>query len=49
MASFDEMIKIVNENPDYRVLPKDAYESLLQIATGKTSTPILLKSLEKTQ
>lgn len=37
--NFEEMIKKVNENKEYKVLTKDEYESLLAIASHKTSTP----------
>lgn len=37
--NFEEIIKKINENPEYKVLTKDEYESLLAIASHKTSTP----------
>lgn len=37
--NFEDMIKKVNENPEYKVLTKEEYESLLAIASHRTSTP----------
>ena len=37
--NFEDMIKKINENPQYKVLTKEEYESLLAIASLRTSTP----------
>lgn len=38
-TSLEDMVKKVNENADYKVLTKEEYESLLNIASHRTSTP----------
>ena len=37
---FEEMVKKVNENPDYKVLSREKYEAILALLPAKTSTPV---------
>ena len=37
---FEEMVKKVNENPDYNVLTREEYEAIMAFVPAKTSTPI---------
>ena len=37
---FEEMVKKVNENPDYKVLTREEYEAIMAFVPAKTSTPI---------
>ena len=37
---FEEMVKKVNKNPDYKVLTRYEYEAIMALVPARTSTPI---------
>ena len=37
---FEELVKKLNENPDYKVLTREEYEAIMALVPAKTSSPI---------